>query len=125
MKFTLLPGRSQLSLPNYEYARPPRETTLLDMTDVLRIESEDGLTFVSPQNPGAGMEAVVPNTSRQEARKRETQAIYQAWQEEYVRLMDSKPGMSKKWYSKKIAKMDVGQGRDSETIRKRLDSRRR
>lgn len=61
-----------------------------------------------------------PNTDRREARRQATQAMYQNWRDTYEQLLREHPGKSKSWYAQKIARMDVGQGKNSETIRKRL-----
>jgi hypothetical protein len=61
-----------------------------------------------------------PNTDRREARRQGTQAMYQDWRDTYEQLLREHPGKSKSWYAQKIARMDVGQGKNSETIRKRL-----
>jgi len=61
-----------------------------------------------------------PSNARREVRKLDTQAMYESWQREYLNLKKSRPGMSNVWYSRQIAKMDIAQGRDSETIRKNM-----
>lgn len=62
-----------------------------------------------------------PNTDRRKARKEDTQAMYQDWQDAYAELAEKHPGMGKKWYSIRIARLPVAHGRDAETIRKRLN----
>lgn len=62
-----------------------------------------------------------PSITRREARKLDTQAMYESWQKEYRELHKKRPGMSKEWYSQQIAKMDVAQGRDSNTIKKHME----
>jgi hypothetical protein len=61
-----------------------------------------------------------PSNARREARKLDTKATHENWRKEYRKLRREKPGMSDVWYSKKIAKMDIAQGRDAETIRKQM-----
>lgn len=61
-----------------------------------------------------------PNNARREARKLDTQAMYESWRKEYRALRREKPGMSDVWYSQKIAKMDIVHGRDAETVRKQM-----
>lgn len=61
-----------------------------------------------------------PNTNRRETRKLATEAMYQDWQDAHAELQLEHPGKLKKWYSGKLAKLPVSQGRDSETIRRRL-----
>ncbi len=61
-----------------------------------------------------------PSTNRREARKRETLTMYQDWRDEYQRLRMKHRGMADTWYARKIEKMDIAKGRDSETIRKQM-----
>lgn len=61
-----------------------------------------------------------PSNARREARKRDTQAMYESWRREYRALRKKRSGMSNVWYSQQIAKTDIAQGRDAETIRKRM-----
>ena len=61
-----------------------------------------------------------PSNARREARKLDTQAIYESWQKEYRALKRKYPNKSDSWYSRKIAKMDIANGRSDETIRKNM-----
>ena len=61
-----------------------------------------------------------PSNARREARKLDTQAMYERWRKEYRSLRKKRPSMSDVWYSRQIAKMDIARCRDSETIRKRM-----
>jgi hypothetical protein len=61
-----------------------------------------------------------PSNARREARKLDTKAMYESWQKEYRAWRKRRPGKSDVWYSQQIAKMDIAQGRDAETIRKRI-----
>jgi hypothetical protein len=61
-----------------------------------------------------------PSQVKREARKLETQALHASWQKEYRNLKRSKSGKTDTWYAKQIAKMDIAEGRDSETIRKNM-----
>jgi len=61
-----------------------------------------------------------PSNARREARKLDTQAMYESWQKEYRNLKKKRPNMSDVWYSKQIAKMDIAKDRDAETIRKKM-----
>jgi hypothetical protein len=62
----------------------------------------------------------IPSTSKREKSKRKTQAMYQNWKDEYLTIKKQKPGQSDVWYSKQIARKDIAQGRDSETIRSKM-----
>lgn len=64
--------------------------------------------------------AYTPSIDRQAARNMQTQAMYQDWQDVYEKLKQKHPDKSKKWCSLKIARMSVGRGKQSETIRKRI-----
>ncbi|MEN8136176.1 MAG: hypothetical protein ABFS18_11670 [Thermodesulfobacteriota bacterium] len=57
---------------------------------------------------------------KREAGKLATQAMYEKWQKAYRDLLKKHPDMPDVWFSRKIAKMDIAQGRDSETIRKNM-----
>lgn len=61
-----------------------------------------------------------PSIAKREARKLDTQAMYQDWQKAYRKLKKDKPNMSDTWYSKQIAKMEIAQRRDAGTIRKHM-----
>jgi hypothetical protein len=63
-----------------------------------------------------------PSTNKREAKKLETQAMYQDWKDEYLRLKTLHPKRSdiQTWSSKKIAKMDIAKGKSSEYIRKNM-----
>lgn len=61
-----------------------------------------------------------PSTARREARKLDTQAMYQAWQKAYRKLKKDKPNRSDVWYAKQIGKMEIAQGRETETIRRHM-----
>ncbi len=61
-----------------------------------------------------------PSNVRLEARKLDTQAMYETWRKEYRALRKKRPDMSDVWCSRQIAKMDIAHGRDSETIRKQM-----
>ena len=59
-------------------------------------------------------------SDKQELRKLETLAKYQDWNDAYIKLKKSKPDMSDVWYSKKIAKMNISQGKSAGTIVKKM-----
>ena len=61
-----------------------------------------------------------PSNVRREARKLETQSLHESWQKEYRALKKRHPGMSDVWYSQRIAKMEIAQGLNAETIRKHM-----
>jgi hypothetical protein len=61
-----------------------------------------------------------PSNARREVRKLDTRAMYEHWRKEYRAFRRRRPGMSDVWYAQQIAKMDIAQGRDEETIRKRM-----
>jgi len=63
-----------------------------------------------------------PSNAKREARKLDTQAMYEGWQKEYRRLKKSRPKMSDVWYSQQIAKLDVADDRSADTIRKHMKS---
>lgn len=61
-----------------------------------------------------------PSPARHEVRKMETEAMREQWRKEYRALKKRRPNMSDVWYSQQIAKLEIAQGRDAETIRKQL-----
>lgn len=61
-----------------------------------------------------------PSNARREARKVDTQAMYESWQKEYRALKKHRRNMSDVWYSQQIAKMDIAKGRNADTIRKHM-----
>jgi len=65
-------------------------------------------------------ERYTPTTVRREARKLDTQAMHKSWQKEYRKMKTANPNKSDTWCSTQIAKMDIAQGRDAETIRKNM-----
>ncbi len=60
------------------------------------------------------------STDKREEGKIKTQAMYQDWNDEYIIQKNNKPNASDTWISKKIAKMDISQGKSSEYIRKNM-----
>lgn len=61
-----------------------------------------------------------PSVIRRENRKLDTQAMYAAWNKEYQRLTKENPDRPDSWIATKIAKMEIAQSRDADTIRKRM-----
>ncbi len=57
---------------------------------------------------------------RREARKLNTRKKYKDWQKAYRVLRREKPGMTDVWYSRQIAKSDLGCGHRPDTIRKNM-----
>jgi hypothetical protein len=61
-----------------------------------------------------------PSQVKREARKLKTQALHASWQKKYRELKRSRPGRSDRWYAYQIAKMEIAQGRNVDTIRKSM-----
>lgn len=61
-----------------------------------------------------------PSDVKREARKLDTKAMYARWQKEYRNLKREKPNKTDVWYSRQIAKMEIANGKDAETIRKNM-----
>ncbi len=61
-----------------------------------------------------------PSTNKRDAGKSITQAMYQDWKDEYVRLTKLHPTKSNTWVSIQIAKMDIAKGKSAEYIRKNM-----
>ena len=63
-----------------------------------------------------------PSNARREARKLDTSAMHESWQQEFRKLKKKRSNMSDIWYSQQIAKMEIANGRSAETIRKNMKS---
>jgi hypothetical protein len=63
-----------------------------------------------------------PTTARREARKLDTQAMYESWKKEYRTLKKSRPDMSDVWCSQQIAKLAIAKGSNAGTIKKHMKS---
>jgi len=61
-----------------------------------------------------------PSQAKCEAGKLKTQELHASWQKKYRELKRSKPGKPGTWYAQRIAKMDIAQQRDPDTIRKNM-----
>jgi hypothetical protein len=61
-----------------------------------------------------------PSNARREARKLDTQAMYEDWRKAYRDLKKQRRNMSDVWYSRQIAKMDIANGRSADTIRRHV-----
>jgi hypothetical protein len=61
-----------------------------------------------------------PSNARRETRKLDTQEMYKSWQKAYRKIKRERRNMSDVWYSQQIAKMDIAQKRNAETIRKEM-----
>lgn len=63
-----------------------------------------------------------PNHSglRRELRKQKTSERYKAWNKAYRELRKKHPGKTDTWISKQIQKMDIGDGKTAETIRRKM-----
>lgn len=63
-----------------------------------------------------------PSNVKREARKLDTQAMYESWRKAYRDLYKKNKSKNKRetWYSDQIAKMDIAKGRDASTIKKHM-----
>ncbi len=61
-----------------------------------------------------------PSNARREARKLDTQAMYEAWRKAYRDLKKKRRNMTDVWYSQQIAKQGIAASRSAETIRKHM-----
>ena len=61
-----------------------------------------------------------PSNARREARKLDTQAMYEAWRKAYRDLKKKRSNMTDVWYSQQIAKQGITARRSAETIRKQM-----
>ena len=105
---TLVAGNSKVPLAEFIEFR--EGTYMLDAAQIRRLAdasttADDGYT---------------PSKARREARKLDTQAMYESWKKAYRTWQREHPGESDAWYSLQIAKMPAAKGRDAETIRKNM-----
>lgn len=103
---------NQLSIPIVDIVYAKDRQVCIDQTAIESLANQ-GLS-TAPKSE------YQPSTVKREARKLETQSMYTDWQKAYRQLKREYPKMSDSWISKKIAKMSISQGRDSETIRKNM-----
>lgn len=61
-----------------------------------------------------------PSNAKREARKLDTQAMYESWQKEYRALKKKRRNMSDVWYSQQIAKLEIANRRNPSTIKKHM-----
>ncbi len=61
-----------------------------------------------------------PSSLKRETRKLDTQARNEIWQKEYRRRKKRHPGCSDSWCAIQISKMEIADGKSSETIRKNM-----
>ena len=107
-----------LSLEVNGYTVPIEEILFFEGTqltiDQWRINE---LVNSNPRNIG---KKYTPSTDKREASKRKTQAMYQDWNDAYLKLRKKKPGNSDVWYSQQIARMPVGQGKSYRYILRKM-----
>lgn len=81
----------------------------------------DGTLFRRWADATAANEPPVTSSHiRREARKLDTRKKYKDWQKAYRVLKREKPGKTDVWYSRQIAKSDLGGGHRPDTIRKNM-----
>lgn len=111
-----------LSLEINQYSIPINELLYFEdeqlLIDRLRV---DDLLERAPQS---NIKGYTPSTDKRDLKKLQTQAMYKDWNDEYLRLKKEKSGRTDTWCSIQIAKMDIAQGKDSETIRKNMKKQR-
>ncbi|MBI5815436.1 MAG: hypothetical protein HZB29_07480 [Nitrospinae bacterium] len=78
------------------------------------------LGLVDREAPDEASNSYQTSTERREARKLNTEAMYERWRKAYRELKIKRPGMSDVWCSQQIAKMDIANGSSPDTIRKNM-----
>lgn len=111
---------SDLSLEINQHTVPIEE--VLYFEDQHLFIDLDYIDDLLTREPLSQSKTYTPSTVRREAKKLETQAMYQNWNDEYFRLKNLHPTKSKTWCSLQIAKMDIAKGKDAETIRRNLNN---
>ncbi len=61
-----------------------------------------------------------PSNAKREARKLDTKARHECWRKEYRKHKKRQPEKSDAWCAIQISRMDIAEGRSSETIRKNM-----
>lgn len=111
-------NKSPLALEISENKVPLEEVLFFD-DDKLHIDKTRIYQLMEKASGSTGKK-YRPSTSKREARKRRTEAMYADWHAEYHKYRLKYPNRkthSDNWIAKQIAKMKIAQGRDSETIR--------
>jgi hypothetical protein len=83
-------------------------------------DKDELLRLVDKPGGQPGAKRYPPSIARRESRKLDTQKQYQTWQKAYRVLTRKRRNMSDVWYSQQIAKTDIANNRDAETIRKHM-----
>jgi len=74
-----------------------------------------------PDQPNGGRQTLAARTTvRREARKLTTAGLYKRWQIAYRKSKKAHPDKSDVWHSQQIAKLEIAEGRNAETIRKHM-----
>ncbi|MBT3046001.1 MAG: hypothetical protein KME53_03525 [Candidatus Thiodiazotropha sp. (ex Clathrolucina costata)] len=100
----------------------PLEEVLFFEDDTLTIDRVR-IDQLIDKAPSSGGKKYKPSTEKREAGKRKTEAMREDWREAYLDMRRKYPDTvrhSDTWVAKQIAKLDIAQGRDSETIRKNM-----
>ena len=96
---------------------------VLSNVDAGSVQDDTDKTGGRPKGPlaeavGVAYRHLTPSIIKRESRKLDTQALHDSWKNEYRNLKNKRPEKSDVWCSIQIAKTEIGQGRDAETIRK-------
>lgn len=97
---------------------------LLPLIEVVHLESDklqiDQAAIINMVNRPPSSDRYEPSIAKREANKLKTQARHKGWQKAYRKLKRKNPGRSDNWCALQIARMSIGKGFQSETIRKNL-----
>jgi hypothetical protein len=100
-------------------------TSKLPLVEVItfaegRFELDGDIVEQLVNNSTTSDERYTSSNAKREAGKLVTQARRESWKKEYRRLKKLRPDMSDAWIAIQISKMDIAEGRSSETIRKNM-----
>ncbi len=109
---------SGLSLEINQHTLPIDELLYFDGQQLVIDQSR--IDFFLNTEPLSTGKKYTPSTTKREASKLNTLAMYQDWQDEYLRLKKKHPNNSNTWFAAKISKMDIAKGKNAETIRKNM-----
>lgn len=134
--FTLgtLQGKKRLGSLNFDTVAPVLLKVSghsIPLSDVIDFEGEHvqidrsailALVDLQPMSESANRYQL--STARRDSRKLDTQAMYERWQKEYRALKKRNRNGSDVWCSQQIAKREIGNGRNAETIRKHMKNQK-
>lgn len=111
-----------LSLMINQNELPISDLLYFDLSKSEKLEFDiERVNYVLNLKQAKATKSYYENTSKQDQRKANTQAMYADWQEEAVKLSKQNPGKGNNWICAKIAKTALAKGKSAETIRRNIN----